>query len=322
MQSDAARATNRLEHGTPRAPAGSRSSATVRRPNLSSFRRRQLTGWLFVAPAVLLVTVLFVVPLGLMAWMSLNDWGLVGAARFIGLDNYARLLGDAHFLSALVFSLRFAVLIVPVIMLAGLGLGALVASRRRGVVIFRATYFLPLVIGFAAASYLWLWLFNGQIGLVNKVLSDFGLASSTLQWLADPTLAFVAAATLVIWKTVGFSMILFMGGLQSVPQELRDAAAIDGASRWQTFRRVTLPLMKNTTALVFVFAAISCLLVFEPFFILTRGGPGTSTVGVVQWIFGTSFYNFQLGYGAAASVMLLVILLALTSIQLRAFLRD
>lgn len=257
-----------------------------------------------------------------MGWMSLNDWGLVGEARPVGLDNYSTLFADQRFVDALLFSIRFAVLVVPLIMLVGFGLGALVTSQRRGVAIFRSIYFLPLVIGYAAASYIWLWLFNGQIGLANKVLTDLGVLSVPLQWFADPMLGFIAASSLVIWKTVGFSMVLFMGGLQSVPQDLRDAASVDGASRWQMLRYVTLPLMRNTTALVFVFAAISCLLVFEPFFILTKGGPGTSTVGVVQWIFGTSFYAFRLGYGAAASIVLLVLLLTFTSIQVRAFLRD
>lgn len=304
-----------------RAPARQPGQA-LRRHRLTARGRRQAHGWLFVLPSLALVTVFFLVPLGLMGWMSLNDWGLVGEARPVGLDNYSTLFADQRFVDALLFSIRFAVLVVPLIMLVGFGLGALVTSQRRGVAIFRSIYFLPLVIGYAAASYIWLWLFNGQIGLANKVLTDLGVISVPLQWFADPMLGFIAASSLVIWKTVGFSMVLFMGGLQSVPQDLRDAASVDGASRWQMLRYVTLPLMRNTTALVFVFAAISCLLVFEPFFILTKGGPGTSTVGVVQWIFGTSFYAFRLGYGAAASIVLLVLLLTFTSIQVRAFLRD
>ena len=298
------------------------TTVSVTTPRLSLSARRQLIGWAYVLPALLVVSILFVIPLGLMAWMSLHDWGLVGESRFTGTDNYARLIGDARFLSSLQFSASIAFLLVPVIMLIGLGLGALIAGNRRGVAVFRSIYFLPLVIGFAAASYIWLWLFNGQIGLANKVLVDIGLIERGLAWLSDATLGVVAASTLVVWKIVGFSMILFMGGLQSVPQDLRDAASVDGATRWPMFRFVTLPLMKNTVALVFVFATVATFLVFEPFFILTRGGPGQATEGVVQWIFGTSFFAFRLGYGAAASVVLLVILVSVTSIQLRAFLRD
>jgi multiple sugar transport system permease protein len=289
---------------------------------LSQATRRQLTGWIYVAPALAIVLVLFVVPLALMAWMSLNDWGLVGDPSFIGFDNYVRLLEDDRFHAALAFSARFALVLVPVIMLCGLALGALIAGDRRGTGAFRSIYFLPLVIGFAAASYIWLWLFNGQVGLANKFLMDIGAIETSLPWLADPTLGVVSASTLMVWKIVGFSMLLFMGGFRAVPQDLRDAASVDGASPWQAFRFVTLPLMKDTVALVFVFATVACVLVFEPFYILTRGGPGSSTQGVVQWIFGTSFFAFRLGYGAAASIVLLLILVLLTSIQVRAFIRD
>jgi multiple sugar transport system permease protein len=289
---------------------------------LSQATRRELTGWLYVAPALAIVLLLFVAPLGLMAWMSLHDWSLVGDPAFLGVDNYIGLLQDERFHAALAFSARFALVIVPLIMLVGLALGALIAGDRVGTGAFRSIYFLPLVVGFAAASYIWLWLFNGQIGLANKLLVDLGVIDASLPWLADPTLGVVSASTLMVWKIVGFSMLLFMGAIRAVPQDLRDAASVDGASRWQAFRFVTLPLMKNTVALVFVFATVACLLVFEPFFILTRGGPGSSTEGVVQWIFGTSFFAFRLGYGAAASIVLLLILVLLTSIQVRVFTRD
>lgn len=291
-------------------------------PRLSQATRRQAAGWLYVAPALAIVLVLFIAPLGLMAWMSLHDWSLVGDPEFLGLDNYVRLVEDEGFHAALAFSARFALILVPLIMLVGLALGALIAGDRVGTGAFRSIYFLPLVIGFAAASYIWLWLFNGQIGLANKFLLDVGLIDTSLPWLADPTLGVISASTLMVWKIVGFSMLLFMGGIRAVPQDLRDAASVDGANRWQAFRFVTLPLMKNTVALVFVFATVACVLVFEPFFILTRGGPGSSTEGVVQWIFGTSFFAFRLGYGAAASIVLLLILVLLTSIQVRAFVRD
>lgn len=281
-------------------------------------RRRRVAGLAFTLPALALVLVLFFVPLGAMAWMSLSSWPLVGTVRFVGLDNYARLLRDSSFLQALGVSLLFVVLVVPLTVLLGLGLALLVKNARRGVGAFRSIYFLPLVIGFAPAAYIWLWLLNPDVGLVNRALTDLGVTQTPIQWLARTGTAVFAALTLYVWKTVGFSMLLLMGGMQAIPPEIREAAAVDGAGRLRTFFSVTLPMMRRTVALVLVFSTVGAFLVFEPFYILTRGGPGKSTTGLVQWIFSTSFFDFRLGYGAAGSFVLLAVLIAFTAFQLRA----
>nr|WP_249776467.1 sugar ABC transporter permease [Leifsonia sp. C5G2] len=250
--------------------------------------------------------------------MSLSDWPLVGDSRFVGLDNYIHLFQDQSFLSALVVSLTFVVVATPLAVLLGLGLALLVKNRRRGVAVFRSIYFIPLVIGFAPAAYIWLWLLNPDVGLVDKILRDVGLIDHNIAWLSDTGTALLSAVTLFLWKTVGFSMLLLMGGLQSIPAEITEAAAVDGAGRFRTFFSVKLPMMRRTVALVLVFSTVGSFLVFEPFYILTRGGPGSSTTGVVQWIFGTSFFDFDLGYGAAGSFVLLAVLVFFTAFQLRA----
>ncbi|MCU1432490.1 MAG: binding-protein-dependent transport system inner rane component [Actinotalea sp.] len=290
---------------------------SVRR-RVSISRRRRRVGLILTLPALLFVAVFFFVPLGVMAWMSLNEWPLVGQAEFVGFANYTALLRDPGFRGAVLVSLVFVLVVTPLVVLLGLGLALLVKSPRRGVDAFRSIYFVPLVIGFAPAAYIWLWMLNPDVGVVNRLLLDTGLAQTSIQWLANTGTALLSAATLFIWKTVGFSMLLLMGGMQGVPQEVREAAMMDGAGRWRTFVWVTLPMMRRTVALVLVFSTVGAFLVFEPFFILTRGGPGSSTTGVVQWIFGTSFFNFHLGYGAAASFVLLALLLFFTTFQLRA----
>lgn len=281
-------------------------------------RRRRAAGFLFTLPALVFVVVLFFVPLVIMAWMSVSDWPLVGTVRFVGLENYVGLLQDPRFLRALGVSLLFVALVTPLTVLLGLGLALLVKNARRGVGAFRSIYFLPLVIGFAPAAYIWLWLLNPDVGLVNAMLKDLGVTETSIQWLARSGTAVFAAVTLFVWKTVGFSMLLLMGGMQAIPPEIREAAAMDGAGRLRTFVSITLPMMRRAIALVLVFSTVGAFLVFEPFYILTRGGPGASTTGVVQWIFSTSFFDFRLGYGAAGSFVLLAVLVVFTSFQLRA----
>lgn len=285
-------------------------------------RRRAWIGVLLTLPGLAFVLVFFFVPLGLMGWMSLNAWPLVGRIHFIGFDNYVSLVEDPGFLGALGVSLLFVVIATPLTVFAGLLLALLVRRGRPGVSLFRGIYFLPLVVGFAPAAYIWLWLLNPDVGIVDRILRDTGLSRDPVQWLALPSTAFLAAVTLFIWKTVGFSMLLLMGGLQAVPQDVVEAASVDGAGRLRTFLSVQLPMMRRTVALVLVFSLVGSFLVFEPFFILTHGGPGASTTGIVQWIFSTSFFNFQLGYGAAASFVLLALLLFFTGLQLRSMRED
>lgn len=281
-------------------------------------RRRRTAGLLLTLPALAFVAVFFFVPLATMTWMSVSDWPLVGATRFVGLHNYVALLQDERFLRALGVSLVFVGLVAPLTVLLGLGLALLVKNARRGVGAFRTIYFLPLVIGFAPAAYIWLWLLNPDVGLVNHALLDLGLTETSVQWLANTGTAVLAAVSLYVWKTVGFSMLLLMGGMQAIPHEIREAAAVDGAGRFRTFFSITLPMMRRTVALVLVFSTVGAFLVFEPFYILTRGGPGGSTTGVVQWVVSTSFFDFRLGYGAAGSFVLLAVLLVFTAFQLRA----
>lgn len=295
----------------------SASRVTVRRRG-SFLRRRKAIGVWLTVPALVFVGGFFFVPLLQMAWMSLNDWPLVGVVEFVGVDNYVALVQDQRFLGALVVSVVFVLLATPLTVLVGLGLALLVKTNRRGVSVFRGIYFVPLVIGFAPASYIWLWLLNPDVGIVNKLLRDLGLTQTSIQWLAEPSTAVLSVVTLFVWKTVGFSMLLLMGGLQAIPQDVREAASVDGAGRFRTFFSVTLPMMRRTVGLVFVFSTVGSFLIFEPFFILTRGGPGSATTGVVQWLFSTSFFSFDLGYGAAASFVILGILVVFTALQLRA----
>ncbi len=294
------------------APAG----RTPRRRAAGPARRRKLTGLLLISPALLLVAVFFLAPLGLTVWMSLHKWPLLGTPEWSGLDNYAAIPGDRTFLDALVYTVLYTVIITPLLLFIGLGLAFLVRDQRRGVGIFRTVWFLPYVFGFASSAYLFLWLFDSSVGFVDRVLMDLGLTDAPVQWMNSADTATTAVIVMVVWKVVGFQMLLLMAGLQSVPDEVNEAALMDGSGRWSTLLRITLPLLRRHVALVLVFSVSGSMLAFEQFFIMTGGGPGNETLTVVHWIYNSSFANFQLGYGSALSVLLLVLLMIVNGIQL------
>lgn len=296
------------------APAPQRGSIPGWRASLG--RRQALTGILFVLPPVAFVAIFFLVPLALTFWMSLNRWPLIGATHFIGLDNYTALLADSTFWQSLTFTVRYTALVTPLLFVVGLALALAVEHDRPGVGILRTIYFMPVVLGLASASYLWYWLLNPDVGIVDRILQDLHLADTPVQWLADPVLAVLAVIVMICWKTVGFSMLLLMTGLQSIPQEVREAARVDGAGRWVLLTRITLPLLRRTVALVLVFAVVAGFLAFDQFYIMTNGGPMNLTITAVYRIYDTSFIQFQLGYGAAMSVVLFGVLLVLTAAQL------
>ncbi|MBV9362768.1 MAG: sugar ABC transporter permease [Solirubrobacterales bacterium] len=279
-------------------------------------RRRAMVGLLLVSPALAFVGVFFLAPFVLMIWMSLHKWPLLGHTSWAGLSNYAAMGNDPMFWRSLAFTVEYTLIITPILIVVGFGLAWLIRERRRGVGFFRTVYFMPYVIGFAAASYLWVWFLNPGVGLFDKTLQALGLTSSPVQWFSSRTLALFAVVLMIVWKVVGFTMLLFMSGLQGIPDDVQEAAQTDGAGRWATLWRVTLPLLRRTIALTVILAIVGSMLAFDQFYIMTNGGPNNQTVTIVYWIYDSSFVNFQLGYGAAMSVVLTVILVLITSVQL------
>jgi multiple sugar transport system permease protein len=292
----------------------------LRRPpprrRLTLRRRRQATGVLLAAPAVTVIAVFFLVPLGLTFYMSLNDWSLLGAHTWIGVDNYTRAFRDSAFLDAFYFTLEYTALITPVLLALGMGLALLVRRPRRGARFFQSAYFMPVVIGFASGSFLFLYLGQSGLGPLFDLIHRLGLVSADANWFAGHWSALLLVIVSVTWKVVGMQMLLLLAGLQSIPTELEEAARIDGARRWQVFRYVTLPLLRPTLALVLVFSVAGSLLAFDQFYIMTAGGPSNSTITAVFQIYRVSFVQFQVGYGAALSVILMVILASLSAVQL------
>ena len=278
--------------------------------------RRKWIGFAFVVPATLFVLLFFITPLAMSGFMSLNDWPLLGSRHFIGLDNYRAIKDDTQFWQALGFTLKYAAIATPVIFLVALGLALLVRKNAPGVGVFRTAFFIPVVLGLGATSYLWIWLFNDQVGVFNNILEGLGILQQPYEFLGDSTTSLISIVIMVVWKTAGFTMLLFVIGMQSIPEDLFEAARVDGAGRWATLVRITLPLLRRTFALALVVSVIGSILAFDQFYIMTSGGPNNETLTAVYWIYNNGFTYYHLGYAAALSMVLLVILLAISVVQL------
>lgn len=279
-------------------------------------------GFLFAAPATAAGAVFFALPMILALWMSLNNWPLFGAIRFAGIDNFLRAAGDATFRYSIGFALAFAVLATFATALIGLGLALTVQRPRRGIGFLRSALLLPVAIGMPTAAFIWIWLLNPDAGILPRLLEVVGFSKDSLYFLASRETAGLTVGVVTVWKSAGFAMIVYLVGLQSIPTDLREAAATDGASPWQVFRHVTLPLLRPSTALVIVLLATQNFLAFEQFYLLTRGGPSNSTITPVYWIYSAGFTRFQLGYAAALAIVVTVLLVAFNAIQLRVLRRS
>ncbi|MCV3738699.1 sugar ABC transporter permease [Rhizobium sp. TRM96647] len=291
--------------------------AASRPPRARRKRKRSgLSGLLYIAPAMALVTVFFLIPVLFTLWMSLHRWPLLGAPRWIGLGNYTRMLTDARFFTALGFTAHYTVVVTIAIFAVAFPLAFFVEKQRRFVSAYRTIIFLPVVVGLASASLLWVWLANVDSGLFAPLFQALGLTAGRVNLLATFDMAFLTVIVMVVWKIAGFTMIILLTGLQAIPAELTEAARIDGARRWQRFQHLTLPLMRRTLALALILSITGSILAFDQFYIMTSGGPQNRMISVVYYIFNQSFVSFNLGYGAALSIALLTILVAISIAQL------
>ncbi|MFO7635034.1 MAG: sugar ABC transporter permease [Caldilinea sp.] len=301
------------------------ASTTIARPGRwrgTLNQRRMIAGFLFVLPAVLFTLAMFIFPLIMTAWMSLHNWPLLGQATFLGIQNYVDMVNDRQFWSSLWFTTQYTLLVTPPIFILAFVLALLVNTALRGIGVFRTIYFIPVVIGLGTSSLLWVWLLNDRVGIINGLMLDLNLIERPIIWMVDKNLAMFAIIVSIVWKTVGFSMILLLAGMQAIPDELYQAAEVDGASYWQRLTHIMMPLLRSTFALALVLSVIGSYLAFDQFYIMTRGGPQNQTITAVYWIFNNSFTYYKMGYGAALSIVLLVILGVLSIIQLRVLRND
>jgi multiple sugar transport system permease protein len=279
--------------------------------------RNSLTGLLYLSPALIFVGLFTAYPFLQMIWVSLTNWTLIEPPRFVGLDNFSRAFADRQFWISLSYTLKYTLIITPILMIGGYAIALLTSTNTPLRRFTRAVIFVPVVIGLGSSSLLWYWLFSPRYGLVNKLLQDVGAITQPILWLGvDADTSTWAIIFSVVWKVLGFGVILFVAAIQAVPSEINEAAMVDGASHWQRITRVTLPLTMRTVLLVTLVSVIGSLLAFDQFFLMTSGQPRNLTATSVFYVYLNSFPYLKLGYGAALSLLLAAMILVFTVMQL------
>ena len=290
----------------------------VRRGHSSTARSRRsaVQGWGYAAPTAIFVLLLFLIPLLLVFQMSGSDWPLLSGNQGINLpSNYEKAVTNRFFVDSVVFTLKYTVLATVLLIGLGLGLALLVQESSRWKGFLRTAFLIPSALGLASASLLFYVLYSPIAGPFADLTKAWGFT-----FLGTPDSALFSTLFLIVWRFAGFYMLLILVGLQGIPDDVYEAARIDGASRWQTFTGVTLPLLRPTLALTTVLSVTGSLLAFEQFYILTKGGPDNSTITVVQLIYNVAFQGQNdLGVAAAISVIVLLALVIINIAQIRSF---
>lgn len=281
-------------------------------------RRRWVDrGWglLFLGPQLFGLIAFVIGPLIFALALSLTKWDGLSDPTFVGLDNFARQVQDERFLISVKNTIYFTALLVPGELIAAL-LVALALHSVRGRMIYRLLFFMPVVTSSVAVSVVWLWLLNGDFGPINAYLRDwFGVEPPN--WLVDTSFVVPALAAVSIWRGLGFTMVIFLAGLQTVPQAYLEAAEVDGAGPVRRFWHVTLPMLSPTILFLAIMSFIGSFQIFDIAYTMTRGGPSNASLTVVYDIYNLAFEQFRFGDSAAVAVMLFLILLLITAVQLR-----
>ena len=288
----------------------------ARRRRGSRVWRTTAMGWTFLLPNFIGFAVLTLVPVVLLFYYAFTSWDVFGSAQWTGVDNFRRILGDASFRTALTNTLYYTVFHIPLTMGAALGLALLLNRRLRGVAFFRTVAFFPYITSIVAIAQVWNMLFSPGYGPINEVLGFLGVHHPP-GWTTSAGWSMPAVIIVGTWREMGYYMLIFLAGLQTVPAQLYEAARVDGASAWQRFRAVTLPGLRPTTFFVTVMLTIGSFKVFDLILLLTNGGPGQSTLVLSQYIYQTGFQENQFGYASAVSVVLFVLCFAATVVQFR-----
>ncbi|MCW4457469.1 carbohydrate ABC transporter permease [Microbacterium sp. MPKO10] len=279
-------------------------------PGRTKRARRFFEGWTFVGPATLIVVGLSIFPAVWAFILSLQEWDGFSDATFVGGDNYARLASDPEFLDSVMHTLFYTVLFVPSSVLAGLFLAVALNRRIRFIGIYRTAIFVPFVASAAATGILATYLFSPQFGVVNNVLRVIGLPQQ--QWLEDPAQAMVVIAIMSLWGQAAFTTVIYLAALQDIPNELVEAARIDGANRWQTFWRVVWPQLAPVTVFVTIWQMIEAIKLFDLVFTTTKGGPLDATKTIVYFVWESAFKGLEFGYGSASAYVLFALTLLIT----------
>jgi ABC-type sugar transport system permease subunit len=285
-------------------------------------RRKFNSGYLWVAPALLMYAVFTLVPLVSGVYLALLRWDGIEPAVYIGLDNFRRMLDDNRLRTALEHNVQYAIGTVIGKMVLALFLALLLNRSMRGRAIYRTALFLPVVMSFVVVGILWTWIYNDSFGLVNNLLRGVGLGSLAQDWLGDTRLALWSLIVVDIWKWYGFHMVIFLAGLQTIPTELYEAARLDGAGRWRQLTGITLPLLKPVMVVNVTISLLGAMNVFDIPYVMTEGGPANSTNVTALYTYLQAFKFNRLGYGSAISYGMFLLITVIALIQLKLMSRN
>lgn len=269
-------------------------------------------GYFFLTPQLIGLLAFSVVPLVFAFVLSFTDWDGFGTKNFVGFSNFISQFQNRVFWKAIWNTALYTILYVPI----GIAISLLLAitlNNIKGKELYRVFFFMPVVTSSVSVGVIWMWILNGDFGILNQVLEVIGIQGP--QWLTDTKWVMISIAMLSIWWQVGYNMVIFLAGLQGVSKSYYEAAQIDGASKWQQFRHITLPLISPTTFFVSIMAIISSFQVFDQAFVMTSGGPAKASYTLVYHIYETAFVNFRMGESSAVAMILFVIILIFTLIQ-------
>lgn len=300
------------------APAVSAPATPVRlssdRPRRNLLASQAFCGWLFITPALIGFTLFYLLPTLRAFYIGLTNWNLLRAPKFLGLENYHKLLVDQKFWDSMWVTLLYVIYNIPVQTVFGLLLAVLL-NRLTGSVLMRSIMLVPYLISNVVAAMIWLWMLDPVLGIINIVLEHLGLGRHA--FFSEKNLALPTIAAINIWRHTGFIALLFYTGLQAIPRHLYEAARIEGASEWKMFQSITLPLLRPTLVFVLVTSVIGSFQIFDTIAVTTQGGPGTATRTVVWYIYQMAFSSMRMGYASAMSTVLFFGLILVTVIQMR-----
>ena len=297
----------------------SKSNVAGRRGRRLNLKQREaLTGWLFVSPALIGFGIFTFGAILYSLYLSFTDYDMFGTPEWVGLENYIKAFtNDEYFYQYFGNTFYFAIVLVPVVLVISLFLAILINKKvGRLTKAYRVALFLPSITSTVAVSMVWLWIFNPDMGILNNFLTAIGFHNPPM-WLSDPEWSKPALIIMRVWQMSGYYMLLFLAGLQTIPETLYEAAEVDGASSWQRFTRITVPMLSNTTFVVVILLIIESFNMFESIFVMTEGGPLGSTSTIMYYIYEQGFMSYNMGYASALAWIFFALILVFTLIQFR-----
>lgn len=278
-------------------------------------RKKTMVAWSFILPNLIGYLIFTFIPIMFSFLLAFAEWDSFSPIKFVGFDNFKFMLADKTFWISITNTFKYTAFVVPLTMICALGLALLLNKKVKGIAIFRTMFFFPYITSLVAVAVVWNMLFHPSLGPINQVLLKF--MDSAPGWTTKSQWALTAVIIVSVWRFMGYYMILYLAGLQGIPKELYEASAIDGAGKIRQFFDVTLPSLRPTTFFVLIMLTINSFKVFDLVQVMTDGGPGRSTNVLVYQIYQEAFVNYKFGYASAVSLVLFVIVLAITIIQFR-----